>query len=70
MGALRLLCSQLADSDKSSEVLKRCLLGEEVALDVRGVRERVLRISRMDQILHDDDEIGADVAARWLIGNS
>ncbi|KIM44053.1 hypothetical protein M413DRAFT_17908 [Hebeloma cylindrosporum] len=47
------------------EVLKRCLQGEEVSLDLQGVRERVLRIGRVGQVV--GDEKGADLCARWLI---
>jgi U3 small nucleolar RNA-associated protein 20 len=56
------------------EVVKRCLQGEEVKLDVQGVRERVLRIGRVPQIVRDDDiqplQFGADISTRWLIGMS
>ena len=48
------------------EVLKRCLQGEEVSLDLQGVRERVLRIGRVGQVV--GDVRGAEVCARWLIG--
>ncbi|KAF9461849.1 armadillo-type protein [Collybia nuda] len=68
LNALRLLESTLVDSPTGShEVLKRCLQGEEVSLDVQGVRERVLRIGRVGQVLRDGDETGADICARWLI---
>lgn len=77
---LRLNALRLLDSHSNSksgfvkipagpkEVIKRCLQGEEVSLDVQGVRERVLRIGRVAQVLRDGDEVGADVCARWLIG--
>ncbi|KAJ3554433.1 hypothetical protein NM688_g3115 [Phlebia brevispora] len=68
LSALRVLTSQLNDVDGgTSEVLKRCLDGEEVSVDVQGVRERILRISRMNQIVRDDDRVAANIAARWLI---
>ncbi|OSX61435.1 hypothetical protein POSPLADRAFT_1144486 [Postia placenta MAD-698-R-SB12] len=44
-------CSAIVD------VLKRCLQAEEVSLDVQGVRERVLRISRLPVVIQDDDEV-------------
>jgi U3 small nucleolar RNA-associated protein 20 len=44
------------------------LQGEEVSLDVQGVRERVLRIGRVGQVLREGDEMGADLCARWLTG--
>ena len=37
-------------------------------LDVQGVRERVLRIGRVGQVVRDGDERGADICARWLVG--
>ncbi|TFK68467.1 hypothetical protein BDN72DRAFT_821164 [Pluteus cervinus] len=49
------------------DVLKRCLQGEEVALDVQGVRERILRIGRVGQGVKDGDHQSADICARWLI---
>lgn len=36
-----------------------------MTLDVQGVRERVLRIGRVGQVV--GDEKGADLCARWLI---
>ncbi|KAF8901183.1 armadillo-type protein, partial [Gymnopilus junonius] len=66
LSALRLLDSKLIDPTHDQvEVLKRCLQGEEVALDIQGVRERVLRIGRVGQVV--GDEKGADLCARWLI---
>jgi U3 small nucleolar RNA-associated protein 20 len=58
--------SKLVDpAHNQIEVLKRCLQGEEVSLDLQGVRERVLRIGRVGQVV--GDEKGADLCARWLI---
>jgi U3 small nucleolar RNA-associated protein 20 len=57
---------QLPVADGVMEVLKRCLQGEEVPLDLQGVRERVLRIGRVGQVV--GDVRGAEVCARWLIG--
>ena len=54
------------DADGVMEVLKRCIQGEEVSLDLQGVRERVLRIGRVGQVV--GDVRGAEVCARWLIG--
>lgn len=42
--------------------------GEEVSLDVQGVRGRVLCIGRAGLGVKDGDEVSADVVARWLIG--
>ncbi|EEB99996.1 hypothetical protein MPER_00168, partial [Moniliophthora perniciosa FA553] len=53
--------------ETTNQVVQRCLQGEEVPLDVQGVRERVLRIGKIAQAVKDGDEVGAEVAARWLI---
>ncbi|PPR05452.1 hypothetical protein CVT24_008221 [Panaeolus cyanescens] len=66
LATLRFLDSKLVDSSHDFvEVLKRCLQGEEVSLDVQGVRERVLRIGRVGQVVGSEN--GADLCARWLI---
>ena len=49
------------------DVLKRCLQGEEVSLDAQGVRERVLRIGRIGQVIKDDEPLATDLCIRWLI---
>lgn len=74
LAVLRLLTSPVISAPSGvSEVLKRCLQGEEVSLDVSGSRERVLRIGRLPQFVRREEEgeevKGADVAARWLTGN-
>lgn len=69
LSTLRLLASPaISSSVGEREVLKRCLQGEEVPLDVQGVRERVLRIGRVGQVVRDEDDMGADICARWLVG--
>lgn len=69
LNALRILNSNLVKTQSGvQEVIKRCLQGEEVPLDVQGVRERVLRIGRVGQVVRDGDEIGAELCSRWLIG--
>lgn len=51
------------------DVLKRCLQGEEVPLDVQGVRERVLRIGRLSQVVKEEEGgLGAEISVRWLVG--
>lgn len=66
---LRLLTSKLINSPPAcQEVLKRCVQGEEVSIDVQGVRERILRIGRAGQVVRDGDDLGADILARWLVG--
>ncbi|KAH8088968.1 armadillo-type protein [Cristinia sonorae] len=68
LSVLRLLSSRAVKTPQSTaEVFKRMLQGEEVALDVQGVRERVVKITRLGQVLRDDDEFGANIAIRWLI---
>ena len=71
LSSLRVLMSPLVDCPADvQEVLKRCLQGEEVPLDVQGVRERILRIGRVGPVVKDGDKIGADLCGRWLIGTS
>ncbi|KAF6761032.1 U3 snoRNP protein Utp20 [Ephemerocybe angulata] len=54
-----------AVGSSAREVLKRCLQGEEASLDVAGVRERVLRIGRVGQVV--GDALGAEACVRWLV---
>ncbi|EAU91851.2 U3 snoRNP protein Utp20 [Coprinopsis cinerea okayama7 len=66
LSALRFLNSKLVNvPEGAGEVVKRCLQGEEATVDLQGVRERVLRIGRVGQVVGDRQ--GADVCARWLI---
>lgn len=66
LACLRLLDCKLIDPNHDHvEIVKRCLQGEEVPIDVQGVRERVLRIGRVGQIV--GDERSADLCGRWLI---
>ncbi|KAF8514623.1 armadillo-type protein [Gautieria morchelliformis] len=67
LDALQILTSPLIEETQTSEVLRRCHQGEESALDVQGVRERLLKITAAPQVVKDDDHIGADICARWLI---
>ena len=61
LNTLRLLDSKkLVDKDHQNpaangvaEVLKRCLQGEGVSLDLQGVRERVLRIGKVVPVVGD-----------------
>lgn len=68
---LRLICLRLLDgklidpNHDQVEIIRRCLQGEEVLIDVQGVRERVLRIGRVSQVV--GDEKSADLCGRWLI---
>ncbi len=68
LNALRLLVSPaIKVPGPDLEVVKRCLQSEEVSLDVQGVRERVLRMGRVGQIVTDGNR-GADLCVRWLVG--
>lgn len=70
LNALKLLASQLVNAPPNTrEAIERCLQGEQVSLDVQGVRERVVKIGRLSQ-LRQDDQLGADLCTRWLIGES
>ncbi|KAF8131840.1 armadillo-type protein [Boletus edulis] len=68
LSALKILSSKLVKSTPGEhDVLKRCLQGEEVSLDAQGVRERVLRIGRIGQVIKDDEPMATDLCIRWLI---
>jgi len=54
-------------SPSEHDALKRCLQGEEVSLDMHGVRERVLRIGRLYQVVRDNEPLSADICVRWLV---
>jgi hypothetical protein len=69
LGALRLLAATRPSDAR--EVVKRCLAGEEVPLEVSGVRERVLRIGRVETVVKDkqtEADVGPDLCGRWLVG--
>ncbi|KAJ6608583.1 armadillo-type protein [Mycena sp. CBHHK59/15] len=68
LSALRLFAA--TQPSDAREVVKRCLAGEEVPLEVQGVRERVLRIGRVETVVKDkqrEEDIGPDLCARWLV---
>ena len=66
MASLRLLDCKLIDPNHELvEIVRRCLQGEEAPIDIQGVRERVLRIGRVGQVV--GDEKSADLCGRWLI---
>lgn len=84
LSALQILTSRIVVGLSSAEgdVLRRCLQGEEVSLDVGGARERVLRIGRVGiavrhgeagDIEEDGKELrrvergGGEECARWLM---
>lgn len=67
LAILRLLNGPLINAATSSkQAIEKVLQAEEVSLDVQGVRERTLRISRLDQHVSVDDPIASDVTVRWL----
>ncbi|KAK0463186.1 armadillo-type protein [Desarmillaria tabescens] len=67
LSALRLLASPaIKVPGPVLEVVKCCLQSEEVSLDVQGVRERVLRMGRVGQIVTDGTR-GPDLCVRWLV---
>ncbi|KAF7330551.1 DRIM domain-containing protein [Mycena venus] len=68
LGALRLLAATRPSDAR--DVVKRCLAGEEVPLEVQGVRERVLRIGRVEAVVKDkqkETDVGPDLCGRWLV---
>ncbi|KAG1731833.1 armadillo-type protein [Suillus paluster] len=68
LNVLGLLTSKMVKSSPAEhDALKRCLQGEEVSLDMHGVRERVLRIGRLYQVVRDDEPLSADICVRWLV---
>ena len=64
--SLELLTSSLSPLTNAREVLRRCLAAESVPLTVQGVRERILRIGRVPQVVQDENDAG--LCAKWLIG--
>lgn len=59
-----------SQTDGVVEIVKRCLQAEEIPVGVQGVRERVLKIGRVSQVLRDEDEESGEVLVRWLVGAS
>ncbi|KAF8525998.1 hypothetical protein BU17DRAFT_83502 [Hysterangium stoloniferum] len=67
LNALYLMISPTVEQTQSTEVFRQCLHGEEASLDVKGVRERIVKIAGLPQSVNNDDAIGADLCLRWLI---
>ncbi|KAF8623398.1 hypothetical protein AX17_007436 [Amanita inopinata Kibby_2008] len=66
LAVLRLLISpNVKASNSVKDVLKRCLQGEEMSLDVQGAREKVVWIGRVAQIVVDEE--CAEICVRWLL---
>jgi U3 small nucleolar RNA-associated protein 20 len=57
----------VTSSPAEHNALKRCLQGEEVSLNMQGIRERVLRIGRLYQVVRDDEPLSTDICVRWLV---
>lgn len=67
LSALKLLAlKSVKSSPGEQDALKRCFQGEEVSLDLQGVRERVLRIGRIGQAIKGDEALATDLCIRWL----
>ena len=67
--SLEILVSPLVSSGaRFGEAPKRCLAAESVPLTVQGVRERVLRIGRVGQVIRNEDTEATRLCVMWLIG--
>ncbi|KAJ3843214.1 hypothetical protein F5878DRAFT_721627 [Lentinula raphanica] len=67
LSALKILASPLVDTSPDVQaVIERCLQGEQISLDVQGVRERVVKIGRVVQSVKQDDNLSACLSAQWL----
>jgi U3 small nucleolar RNA-associated protein 20 len=68
LSALYILSSPLAHTHHTRElVLSRLLQAEEVTIDVQSSRERVLRVTQLEQIIPTDDAVASDLVVRWLV---
>jgi U3 small nucleolar RNA-associated protein 20 len=68
LNALYLLSSPLVHMHPTRElVISRLLQAEEVAMDVQSSRERVLRVTQLEQIIPVEDAVVTDLAVRWLV---
>ncbi|KAI0060580.1 hypothetical protein BV25DRAFT_946008 [Artomyces pyxidatus] len=67
ISALRLLNSKLIHATFAEQsTLSKLVQAEEVPLDVQGARERVLRITRLEQSIAEGDSLASELAIRWL----
>jgi len=65
---LHILGSKLVKASQAEQqVLKKTIQAEQVALDIQGVRERVLHISRLEQFVAEDESRSSNLVVRWLI---
>lgn len=64
---ISLACSSIAEPN-TLLCITTCTQAEQVPLDIQSVRDRVLKLNRIGLSVSDGDNTGADVIARWLIG--
>ena len=68
LNALYVLSSPLVHTNPARElVLSRLLQAEEVPIDVRSSRERVLRVTQLERVIPADDAVISDLAVHWLV---
>jgi U3 small nucleolar RNA-associated protein 20 len=68
LNALYLLSSPLVHMHPTRElVLSKLLQAEEVPIDVRSSRERVLHVTQLERVIPADDAVVSDLAVRWLV---
>ena len=48
------------------QIIEKILQAEEVSLDVHGVRERTLRITRLPQFVPEGNSVTSRLVTRWL----
>ncbi|KAI0316098.1 armadillo-type protein [Amylostereum chailletii] len=65
---LRVLDSNLVQASPAEQQLtKKIIQGEDVPLDVQGVRERILHLNRIQQVVPEGSSQGSELAVRWLV---
>jgi U3 small nucleolar RNA-associated protein 20 len=62
-----LASSAIGSTPSERQLLEKLLRAEQVPLDVQGVRERTLRISRLSQFIPDGDTLVSQLCVRWLV---
>lgn len=69
LSSLRLLCTHLDSNDIADEtqsIFAKLLEAESIPLTLQGVRDRLLKIRRMELSVKSDED--ARMAALWLLG--
>ncbi|KAI0035598.1 armadillo-type protein [Vararia minispora EC-137] len=64
---LLLTSPSITSTPSSQHLLDKLLQAEQVSLDVAGVRERTLRITRLPQFVPEVDGPASELAVRWLV---